>query len=101
MVTRHNEPRPSLRRRVAPTRIRALFAAPTLILVALASRRATACGVSGVDGVSSCSLAEHNEAVRPRWAVSASGVYTSTRLRFSGDVHGDQTRYAALAALAY
>jgi hypothetical protein len=71
------------------------------LAVALASRRATACGVSGVDGVSSCSLAEHNEAVRPRWAVSVSGLYTSTRLRFSGDLHGDQRRYASFAALAY
>ena len=65
------------------------------------ARRAQACGVSGVDGVSSCSLAEHDEAVRRRWAVSASGLYTSTRLRFSGGIHGDQTRDAALAALAY
>jgi hypothetical protein len=72
-----------------------------LALVALASRPVSACGVSGVDGVSSCSLAEHNESVRPRWAVSASGLYTSTRLRFSGGLHGDQTRYASFAALAY
>jgi len=37
--------------------------------LALTASRAEACGVSGVDGVSSCSLAEHNEALRPRWAV--------------------------------
>ena len=121
MVTLQLVSRPSLRRRVAPARIRVAPVAPvapacnrvalarirvalaalTLAALSLAPRQAAACGVSGVDGVSSCSLAEHNEAVRPRWAVSASGLYTSTRLRFTGDLHGDQTRYAALAALAY
>ena len=75
-----------------------LLFASALVLV---SAGAQACGVSGVDGVSSCSLAEHNEALRPRWAVSASSLYTSTRLRFSGSAHGDQTRGAAFAALAY
>ena len=62
---------------------------------------AHACGVSGVDGVSSCSLAEHNESVRPRWAVSASGLYTNTALRFTGGLRFPQTRYATIAALAY
>jgi hypothetical protein len=62
---------------------------------------ARACGVSGVDGVASCSIAEHREATRSRWAVSASGVLTSTRLRFSGGVRGDETRYAALGTLSY
>jgi hypothetical protein len=81
---------------------RPLLLALTLTLASgFASRQARACGVSGVDGVSSCSLAEHNEAVRPRWAVSVSGLYTNTTLRFSGGVHADQIRYAGLAALAY
>lgn len=71
------------------------------LAVCAPARRAHACGVSGVDGVASCSLAEHNEAVRPHWAVSASGLYTNTSLRFSGGIHVDQTRYAAIAALAY
>ena len=62
--------------------------------------RAKACGVSA-SGVSSCSLEEHDEAVRPRWAVGVSGLYTSTRLRFSGSLHADQIRYASLATLAY
>lgn len=61
---------------------------------------AHACGVSA-SGVASCSLAEHNEAARPRWAVGVSGLYTSTRLRFSDDLHADQVRYAALASVAY
>jgi hypothetical protein len=46
-------------------------------------------------------LAEHEEAERPRWAVGVSGVYTSTRLRFSSALHADETRYASLASLAY
>ncbi|MEO6601281.1 MAG: hypothetical protein ABIQ16_15495 [Polyangiaceae bacterium] len=62
--------------------------------------RASSCGVSA-SGVASCSLAEHNDATRPHWAVGVSGVYTSTRLRFSGGLHADQVRYASLASLAY
>jgi len=58
------------------------------------------CGVSA-SGVSSCSLAEHDEALRPHWAVGVSGLYTSTRLRFNGSVHAEQERYASLASLAY
>ncbi|HYQ01439.1 MAG TPA: hypothetical protein VER96_22355 [Polyangiaceae bacterium] len=61
---------------------------------------ARACGVSA-SGVASCSLAEHDEAVRPRWALGVSGLYTSTRLRFSDDLHADQVRFATLATLAY
>jgi|GEM_PF-890937 len=61
---------------------------------------AQACGVSA-SGVASCSLAEHNEAARPHWAVGVSGLYTSTRLRFSDDLQADQVRYATLATLAY
>lgn len=66
----------------------------------LVAPRARACGVSA-SGVASCSLEEHNEAVRPRWALGVSGVYTSTRLRFSSSLHADQIRYASLATLAY
>jgi len=66
----------------------------------LAASRAQACGVSA-SGVSSCSLAEHDEAMRPHWAVGVSGLYTSTRLRFSGHLYADQVRYATLATLAY
>jgi hypothetical protein len=62
--------------------------------------RASACGVSA-SGISSCSLEEHNEAVRPRWAAGVSGLFTSTKLRFSGLPHAAQVRYASLATLAY
>ena len=61
---------------------------------------AHACGVSAT-GVASCSLAEHEEELRPRWAVGLSGLYTSTGLRFSDSLHADQKRYAVSAALAY
>ncbi|MEI9940871.1 MAG: hypothetical protein WDO69_26950 [Pseudomonadota bacterium] len=66
----------------------------------LGTRPARACGVSA-SGVSSCSLAEHDEAVRPRWAVGVSGLYTSTRLHFGDELYADQVRYATLATLAY
>jgi hypothetical protein len=83
----------------SPWRARSLWAclAGSCLLVA---PRAQACGVSA-SGVSSCSLAEHDEAVRPRWAVGASGLYTVTRLRFSGGLYADQVRYATLGSLAY
>lgn len=61
---------------------------------------AKACGVSAT-GVASCSLAEHNEATRPHWAVGVAGTYTVTALHFSGSLRADQTRYATLAELAY
>src|SRR4051812_24048512 len=61
---------------------------------------AQACGVSA-SGVASCSLAEHDEAGRPRWAVGLSGLYTSTHLRFDEDLRARQVRYATLATLAY
>lgn len=63
--------------------------------------RAVACGVSGPDGVSACSLAEHEEATRPRWRAGVNGVYTATALRFGGGLRGDETRGALLASLAY
>jgi hypothetical protein len=66
----------------------------------LEARPAAACGVSAA-GVASCSLEEHEEAERPRWALGVSGVYTSTALRFTGSVRADQLRYGTLASLAY
>lgn len=78
----------------------AFVARVAAVLLFLVTPRAQACGVSA-SGISSCSLAEHNEAVRPRWALGVSGLYTSTRLRFSGALHADQTRYATLGTLAY
>ena len=61
---------------------------------------ARACGASGPDGVSACSLDEHTAASR-KWQVGVSGVYTSTALRFDGDRRADEQRGAVLASLAY
>lgn len=69
-------------------------------LVVIDAAAARACGVSA-SGIASCSLAEHDEAVRPHWAVGVSGLYTSTRLHFGGGLYADQVRYATLATLAY
>ena len=77
-----------------------MLALATFGLTLLEAPFAQACGVSA-SGVASCSLAEHDETVRPHWAAGVSGLYTSTRLRFSDDVHADQVRYATLATLAY
>ena len=79
---------------------RASLAFGALCVAALATSRAKACGVSA-SGVASCSLAEHEEELRPHWAVGLSGVYTSTRLRFSDSVRADEVRYGALSSLAY
>jgi hypothetical protein len=72
-----------------------------LATVLLAARPASACGVSGPDGVAACSLDEHRESMRPRWRVGASGVYTSTALRFSGSTRAAETRSALLASVGY
>lgn len=39
--------------------------------------------------------------MRPHWALGLSGLYTATRLRFSGGVHAEQVRFATLASGAY
>jgi hypothetical protein len=71
------------------------------LLSPVAERSARACGTSGPDGVSACSLAEHEEAERPKWSVGLSGVYTSTSLHFSGDTHADETRAATMLSVSY
>lgn len=62
---------------------------------------ARACGVSSVDGAWSCSLEEHNEAVRPRWQLGAAALYTSTQLRFGDVLRARQTRSAVVATAGY
>jgi len=69
-------------------------------LLLLRASSAPACGVSA-SGVASCSLTEHDEALRPHWAFGVSGLYTSTRLRFNEDLYAGQVRFATLATLAY
>lgn len=63
--------------------------------------RVYACGVSGPDGVWSCSLEEHEEEERPKWNVAISSSYTATALRFGDVLRADQTRVALLASAAY
>jgi len=79
---------------------RATLGFSALCVAAAWAGRAKACGVSA-SGVASCSLAEHEEAERPHWAVGVSGLYTSTRLRFSNALRADEVRYGALSSLAY
>lgn len=65
--------------------------------VVLTPRPSQACGVSGPDGASVCMLAQ---GIGPKWQASVSGIYTSTRLSFSGgDLKGDQTRGGVMASL--
>jgi hypothetical protein len=62
---------------------------------------ALACGVSGPDGVSGCSLSEHEESARPKLRAGVSALYTRTTLTFGGADRGDQTRAAVVGSLAY
>lgn len=77
-----------------------IVAAALLCALGLSAARARACGVSA-SGVASCSLAEHDEQTRPHWVVGVNGLYTSTHLRFSGDIEAREVRTATLAVLAY
>jgi hypothetical protein len=71
------------------------------LAAATAARPADACGVSTADGLSACSLAEHEEQTRPRWRTGAAGLYTSTTIDFGGSLHTDETRGSLVASLAY
>jgi hypothetical protein len=74
-----------------------LLCATTL---ALAPAHAHACGVSGPDGVWSCSLEEHEEQERPRWNLGAVGAYTWTKIRIAS-VKAKAERSAALVSASY
>ncbi len=63
--------------------------------------QARACGVSTADGLSSCSLAEHEEETRPRWRLGASASYTSTAIEFGSNLTAPETRGSVIASLAY
>jgi hypothetical protein len=60
--------------------VRVLATVGLVGLSCFAATRAKACGVSAT-GVPFCSLAEHDEAERPRWAIGVSSPYTSARRR--------------------
>jgi hypothetical protein len=94
----------SVRRVVAGRRTLTPVRLPALVLVlaaaAFAAPAARACGVSTADGLSSCSLEEHEEETRPRWRAGAAGLYTSTTIDF-GNFRSAETRGSVTAALAY
>jgi hypothetical protein len=75
--------------------------AAILFGLAMVPLPAFACGVSGPDNVWSCSLEEHDEALRPRWHVGLAGVYSSTALHFGHDLRFSQSRDALLASAGY
>ncbi len=83
------------------TRTTRLAVAAALALTMLGSKRVSACGSSGPDGVSACSLAEYAEEQRPRFRLGLSTVYTSTVMRFAASLSAGETRFASLAELGY
>jgi hypothetical protein len=88
-------------RLAAPAVVGSWVLVSSLLASFLAPATARACGTSGPDGVSACSLAEHAEEERPRWRAGVSYLYTSTALDFSGSLRTPETRNSALAQLAY
>ena len=80
--------------------MRALIFVLVLAAAVLAAPAARACGVSTADGLSSCSLEEHEEETRPRWRAGTAGLYTSTAINF-GAFRSDETRGSIIASLAY
>ena len=66
-----------------------------------AASSAWACGVSGPDGVWSCSLEEHEVETRPRWVMGVAGVYSRTSLQFGDAVRAGQSRHALVGVGAY
>jgi hypothetical protein len=84
---------------IISARVFGALAGVTLLVATTA--RGHACGVSTADGLSACSLSEHEEATRPRWHAGASGIYTSTSIKFSDSLRGDETRSSVVASLAY
>jgi hypothetical protein len=83
------------------SRLHSSLAALVLAIGVVVPRTSQACGSSGPDGVSACSLADYEDAQRPRWRLGISGVYTSTVIRFSSTLQTGETRFASVAELAY
>lgn len=74
-----------------------------LLLSLLHGGHATACGASagGAAGVTSCSLAEHEEEIRKRWRVGAGYGFTSTAIHFGDGLSPSETRHVVFAVLDY
>ena len=78
-----------------------LAGALSISVAFLASGTAYACGVSTADGLSACSLSEHEEETRPRWHAGASAIYTSTAIDFSNNQRRARRARRSSASLAY
>ena len=62
---------------------------------------ARACGISGPNGVWSCSLEEHEEETRLRWTLGVASSYTRTNLKFTDGLRAGQSRVSLVATGAY
>jgi hypothetical protein len=64
---------------------------------------AAACGITagGTAGITSCSLEEHEEAVRRKWHLGSSYAFSSTGLVFEGERRFVQERHASLVTLEF
>ncbi|MGH7269850.1 MAG: hypothetical protein ACREJ3_05410 [Polyangiaceae bacterium] len=63
--------------------------------------QACGAGAGGAAGISSCSLAEHEEDARPKWRVGAGYTFTSTGLHFGNGLRVDEVRESSIIALDY
>ena len=80
-----------------------LAAVGVVLLAAAFPGRALACGAStgGEAGITGCSLAEHDEDMRPKWRVGGAYAFTSTGLHFTGGPRVDEIRNATLVDLNF
>jgi hypothetical protein len=71
--------------------------------LALFAPEAHACGVSGPDGIMTCSLHEHEHEheQQPRFRLGLSAIETATTIRFSGGLRGAERRSAVIGSLTY
>ena len=79
----------------------ALLALCTTLATAAGSAYACGAGAGGAAGISGCSLAEHDEEMRPKWRVGAAYSFTSTGLHFGGGLRVDEVRSSSLVAVDY
>src|SRR5271170_7095034 len=72
-------------------------------LVASWPRPAHACGAGagGAAGITGCSLAEHDEELRPKWRVGAGYAFTSTGLHFDSGLRVDEVRNSSVVTVDY
>ena len=78
-----------------------LFTGVALGVCAPARAYACGAGAGGAAGISGCSLAEHDEELRPRWRVGLGYAFTSTGLHFTGGLRVDEIRNSTVVSLDY